>query len=112
MQHIVDLASPLAKSLLSLYESDPWLEDATNQSSNQLQKNWQGFWLRGSQVYMPAISLLNVQIFEEMHDSKYADHYGMSKLAGQLNRCFGGLGCEPRLKGMFENVRFAGTTNL
>ena len=83
-QRTVDLHSDLVDSIVSLCAFDPWLKTG----SNQLTKNWQGLWFRGSQIYVPDSSLLKKQIFEELHDSKVAGHYGIHKTRRLVERLF------------------------
>ena len=83
-QHTVELDPDLIDSLVSACAFDPWLKTG----SRGLTKNWQGLWFRGSQVYVPNSKPLKKQLFEAMHDSKVAGHYGIHKTCRLVKRLF------------------------
>lgn len=87
-QQTVELNPEILESLVSACAFDPWLRDASNHVSHNLKKTWQGLWLRGSQIYVPDNKALKKQLFEELHDSKVAGHYGIHKTRRLVERLF------------------------
>jgi hypothetical protein len=87
-QHTVDLSPEFLETLVFACNFDPCLRDASNRESNGLRKTWQGVWLRETQIYVTDNKALKKQLFEELHDSKVAGHYGIHKTRRFIERLF------------------------
>lgn len=84
----IDLAEPLRSQILGAYASDSWLRDVSNPSRPPLSVTSEGFYLCNSRIYVPANFGVRILILQELHDSKYAGHFGVSKTSKAVDKFF------------------------
>jgi hypothetical protein len=85
---LTDLPDLLQDLLKKGYAQDAWLRDANSQASSRLSVNSSGLFLQGDKVYVPNDMIVKRLIMQELHDSKYGGHFGITKTRKLVERIF------------------------
>jgi hypothetical protein len=67
------------------YTTDSWFKEPKNTADLQ---HTNGLWYRDTQLVIPNVSSLKDQIFNELHSTPYAGHFGVNKTLTLISRTF------------------------